>query len=330
MNVEELLRLPQVTAVTGVAQRPWNRFVNLSVLSLSPEEGAPDWTVFSNTVDEDFFSTLEIDTLAGRVFDPARSDDIAPVAGSESTRPYNIVVDAALVNELGFGSPEEAVGRLVYSAFDEMDYPLTIVGVVESKPLHFIGFGATSSYYRFGVDLENQIARISADDVSGAIEAIDSLWRRLAPNMPLGRYFLDDLFNETYATFGRMNQIFASLALFAFFISTVGLFGMAVQVASRRRREIGVRKTMGATTRQIVMMLLWDFSKPVVIANLIAWPLAFFAARAYLNVFVNRIPLTPVPFILSLILVLCVAWAAVGSQAYRAARVQPAEVLRYE
>ena len=174
------------------------------------------------------------------------------------------------------------------------------------------------------------VARISASDVSGAVEGITALWRRMAPNNPLNMRFTDDLFDESYETFNRVSQIFVGLAIFAFIISTVGLFAMAVQVANRRMREIGVRKTMGATTGQIVKMLLVDFSKPVIIANVIAWPLAFFAAVAYLNVFLHRIPLTPVPFILSLVVTLGVAWVAVGSQAYRAARVQPAEVLRYE
>ena len=211
-----------------------------------------------------------------------------------------------------------------------MDYPLTIVGVVESRPMHFIGGGATSGMYRYGEILENAVARISASDVSGAVEGITALWRQLAPNNPLNMRFTDDLFNESYETFGRVSQIFVGLAIFAFIISTVGLFAMAVQVANRRLGEIGVRKTMGATTPEIVKMLLVDFSKPVIVANIIAWPLAFLAAVTYLNAFIHRIPLTPVPFVVSLIVTLGVAWLAVGGQAYRAARVRPAEVLRYE
>jgi putative ABC transport system permease protein len=110
----------------------------------------------------------------------------------------------------------------------------------------------------------------------------------------------------------------------------VGLFGMAIQMAGRRLHEIGVRKSVGAYQRQIVAMLLRDFSKPVVIANLVVWPLGYFAAQAYLSVFIQRAGLTPVPFVLSLAIVVLVAWAAVGSQAIRAARASPATVLRFE
>ena len=326
----ELLNLPQVTAVTAVAQQPWNLGVSLTSLSRSPEEGATTWTVFNNYVGEDYFSVFEMELLAGRVFDPDRAEDIAPTGGPQDERPYNIVVDSEFVMELGFESPDAAVGEVVYNVFDDVGYPLTIVGVVESRPMHFIGAGATSGMYRYGEILEYAVARISANDVSGAVESISALRRRLAPNSVLSMRFMDDLFDQNYRTFGRVSQIFISLALFAFAISTVGLFAMATQVANRRLREIGVRKTMGATTGEIVKMLLVDFSKPVIVANVIAWPLAFFAAVGYLNAFVHRIALTPVPFVASLIVTLGVAWLAVGSQAYRAARVQPAQVLRYE
>ena len=116
----------------------------------------------------------------------------------------------------------------------------------------------------------------------------------------------------------------------AFFISIIGLFGMAVQVAGRRIHEIGVRKSVGARKSQIVLMLLRDFSKPVLIANVIAWPLGYLAAQTYLRVFIQRIPITPMPFAASLAIVLLIAWAAVGSQAWRAARANPSTVLRFE
>ena len=120
------------------------------------------------------------------------------------------------------------------------------------------------------------------------------------------------------------------LATTAFLISLVGLFAIAMQLANRRLHEIGVRKTLGATTRQVIWMLLRDFTKPVIIANIIAWPLAYFAARFYLNVFMHRISLTIWPFLLSMVLTAAVAWLAVAGQAYRAGRVQPARVLRTE
>jgi putative ABC transport system permease protein len=141
---------------------------------------------------------------------------------------------------------------------------------------------------------------------------------------------MDQLFDKSYENFARINQVFGGLALVAVSIALIGLFGMAIHVAGRRMREIGVRKSSGARTSQVVLMLIRDFSKPVLIANLVAWPLGYFAAQQYLSVFMHRIPLTPVPFGLSLAMVLAVAWIAVGGQAVRAARVNPANVLRVD
>jgi putative ABC transport system permease protein len=105
---------------------------------------------------------------------------------------------------------------------------------------------------------------------------------------------------------------------------------MAGFMTARRTREIGLRKTQGATTRSILRMLVWDFSKPVLVANVVVWPLAFIAAREYLAMFVERMPLTPLPFVLTLAATLLVAWLAVGAYVLGAARLNPAVALRHE
>ena len=208
--------------------------------------------------------------------------------------------------------------------------PMRIIGVVENKPLHFMGLGATSSVYFLRPDPMYQIARIKASDISGGRKAIEAAWNQLAPDVAINFQFMDTMFDQSYQIFGRVNQVFIGLAAFAFAISVIGLIGMAIQVTGRRVREIGVRKTLGASTRQVTRMLLADFTRPVIIANVIAWPLGFLAAKMYLTVFIHRIVLTPTPFVLSLVITVLIAWAAVGTQAFRAARVKPATVLRYE
>jgi len=105
---------------------------------------------------------------------------------------------------------------------------------------------------------------------------------------------------------------------------------MSIHTIGRRTHEIGVRKTLGASVRGIVALLLRDFSTPVIVANLIAWPLAFVAMQGYLSIFTQRVGLTWVPFATSLALTVAIAWLAVSAQAIRAARLKPAGVLRYE
>ena len=124
--------------------------------------------------------------------------------------------------------------------------------------------------------------------------------------------------------------MFVALGAFAIAIAAVGLFGMASYMTSRRTREIGLRKTQGATSRQILELLLWDFSKPVLVANLVVWPFAFYAAERYLDNFAQRMTLGPWPFFVALLATLLVACLAVGSRVLRASRLRPTEALREE
>jgi putative ABC transport system permease protein len=332
----ELGRLPQVTAATESGSPPWNTGVNLAMFGRTPDENTVLVTAYQHVVGYDFFSTLDFDLLAGRAFDREHGEDVAPQNVFGSGQTLNVVIDAALSRQLGFVEPREAVDQTVYfpermtRAFGATAQPLRIVGVVSNRPLNLSAAGATANFYMLRTGLAFQIVRLSAQDVSAGLAAVDALWNRLSPNVSINRDFMDELFNESYENFGRINQAFAGLAFLAVVISVIGLFGMAIQVASRRVHEIGVRKSVGARTSQIVAMLLRDFSKPVLVANLLVWVPAYLAAQQYLNVFMQRIDLTPLPFVLSLTIALAISCAAVGGQALRAARVSPAHVLRFE
>jgi putative ABC transport system permease protein len=171
--------------------------------------------------------------------------------------------------------------------------------------------------------------RIDRARVGETVAAITAAWDELAPTVPVSVRFFDDLFEESFRTFARVSQIFVLLAATAFTIASIGLLGMAVHVTSRRRHEIGVRKVLGSTTLGIMRLLLIDFSKPILVANLLAWPLGYLAAQVYLQAFAERAPLTLAPFAFSLALTLLIAWAAVIGEVLKAASVRPAEVLRH-
>jgi putative ABC transport system permease protein len=332
---EELKRIPQVTGVSETSQSPWSSGVGLAPMGRTPEDSVVQVAAIINTVGYDYFTTLGYTLLGGREFDREHGEDIRP-PGPPSGKPINVMIDASLAGELGFSPPESAVEQDVYfpsggqRAFGGVAQPLHVIGVVGNKSLRFSGAGAKSNLYFMQPGIPFQIVRLSANDVSGGLAAIDALWKRLSPKTTSGRKFMDELYDENYRNFARVNQVSAALALVAVAISIVGLFSMAVQAASRRLHEIGVRKSVGARSRQIVAMLLAQFAKPVLIANVIAWPLAYLAAQQYLSVFSVRMALTPLPFVASLAATIVVACAVVGGQALRAARVNPATVLRAE
>jgi len=336
----ELARVPGVTGVTEVASVPWEMTL-VSTVNSSPDPTSPQHHVIQRSVGLDFFGVFDIDRLAGRLFD---STDLPPpgvlIPPVEPGFERKVVIDRAFAAELGYATPEAAVGNAVYlflsglgSSRPPPKEPTTwrIVGVVEDRAFSYWGSGdARAAVYHLDPRAQNTVVRISRGNVSGALAQVDSLWRQLAPNVALSRRFLDDIFNTAYSQFVKTNQLFGLLALMAFAISVAGLCGMAALVSARRRSEIGLRKTLGASTAQVLKLLLTSFSKPIVVANLLAWPLGLVGARLYLKQFLNPIPITPLPFVASLVVTVAIAWLAVGSQTWRAARLKPADVLRHE
>ena len=124
--------------------------------------------------------------------------------------------------------------------------------------------------------------------------------------------------------------MFAGFAALAVIVACLGLFGLAAFTAERRTKEIGIRKVLGARTRDIVRLLAWQFSKPVIIANVIAWPIAWWAMRDWLNTFDTRVDLGVTPFLLAGAVALVIAIGTIASHALRVARANPIHALRYE
>ena len=148
--------------------------------------------------------------------------------------------------------------------------------------------------------------------------------------MPFTAKFSEDIIKEIYEAEDARAQIFAGFALLAVIIGCLGLFGLASFTAERRTKEIGIRKVLGARTRDIVRLLVWQFSRPVLVANLIAWPAAWWLMRDWLNQFDARITLGPAPFIAAALVALTIAIVTVVGHAFKVARANPIHALRYE
>ena len=204
-----------------------------------------------------------------------------------------------------------------------------MIGVVDNRTTRLLGLGATSNvFFLKPLMAVTPVVRIDRRDVSAALAEIDGVWNRLMPQIAIKRRFADELLGEALATFELVSSVFAGITVLALVIAVLGLIGMSIHSIGRRTHEIGVRKTRGASVRGIVTLLLRDFSKPVLVANLIAWPLAFVAMNGYLSIFTNRVGLTWKPFATSLLLTVVYRWFAVSVQVIRAARMKPARVLR--
>jgi putative ABC transport system permease protein len=172
--------------------------------------------------------------------------------------------------------------------------------------------------------------RLSGYHVADTLSFIDRTWHRFAPDTAIKRHFLSDSFEQQFLADERQGDIFGLFVGIAIFIACLGLFGLAAISSERRIKEIGLRKTFGARTRDIVLMLLWQFSIPVLVANVIAWPVAYFYLRNWLEGYAYRISLSPLYFIGAGVTALIIAWATVIVHAAHVARANPIHALRYE
>jgi putative ABC transport system permease protein len=342
----ELLADPNIRSVSAARSVLWESGGQHVIVAKGPQASASSRWVILNPVGHDFFSTLSIGLLAGRTFDRQHNDafswggSAAPEGGPasegrerrSSSTEDPVIIDRSLAREMGWLDPTTAVGQALYYQMPPgRSHTMRIIGVVDDGYPRLMGPNTDSNVYALSPPTAGvPVIRVARENIPAALKHVDAVWERLAPKVPLNRMFADELFNRAYEQFASLSNILEGLAILAFLIAMMGLFGMAIHVASRRRRELGIRKTLGASAPRLTWMLLRDFARPVVIANILVWPLAFLAGRMYLNLFVQRAPMSPWPFAASLAITLCIAWLVVGGQAIRAAAVKPARVLYQE
>jgi putative ABC transport system permease protein len=166
--------------------------------------------------------------------------------------------------------------------------------------------------------------------ITGTLQSIENIWRELEPTHPFSYVFLDESFDRLYRLEQRMGQIFVSFTLMAIFISCLGLFGLASFTADQRTKEIGIRKVLGASVSNVVMLLSRDFTKWVILANVVAWPVAYLVMNKWLQNFAYRISLAIWIFVLSGVIALTIALLTVSTKALKAAVANPADSLKYE
>jgi len=332
--------VPGVTAVArtnlGVAA------TNKTILSVAAP-GAPDQLNMGvYATDPEFLSTMGMRLLAGRTLGERFANDRVVRAGPEATTPapgptlaqrgLNIVVNRRAASLLGIRDPALAVGRQVRVGIDGGDMvPSTIVGVVEDTRIRTARDEIEPLVFTFDPGRTNQlILRYRSNDPALVLQGVQGVWRRFLADAPFEGAFAEDLIAELYERERARGTVFAGFAVLAVIISCLGLFGLAAFTAERRTKEIGIRKVLGAKIRHIVQLLAWQFSKPVVIANLIAWPVAWWAMRDWLNTFDARVDLGPEPFLFAGLIAFAIAIGIISGHAFRVARTNPIVALRYE
>ena len=292
-------------------------------------------------VDEGFYDAMGLKLAAGRWFEEDRPlDDMTmpypPDPAAEKAlaqRGANIVINELAAKRLGFDKPADIIGKTFRGALVDNEIglvPITVIGVLKDarfrsikEPLDPMMFTNSNSGHT------HMIVRFRGDPAA-ARAGVERAWKSVTTEVPFDAEYSDDIVLELYKAEDARAKTFAAFAILAVVVACLGLFGLAAFTAERRTKEIGIRKVLGARSRDIVRLLAWQFSKPVIVANLIAWPIAWWVMRDWLNGFDARIDLEPTPFLLAGLLALAIAIGTIAGHALKVARSNPIHALRYE
>ena len=272
-------------------------------------------------VDSASFDVYGIRPRAGRLFSLERGD--AAYAEGER-KPERWVINETAVKTFGFASPEAAVGQTVGVVGE-------VIGVVEDFSLGSLRKEILPTAYVYAGNKSDQIhLKLAGQQIPEALQAIDAAWRKAGTDQPLNRFFVDEHIRDLYAADLKQAQIFALFAGVAVLLACLGLFGLSASTTERRVREIGLRKAMGASSGDVMRLLLWQFTQPVLWASLLAWPVVGWLMNRWLDGFAYRIDLELWVFVMATVSAIFVAVITVASHCYLVARAKPAAALKAE
>ncbi|HEY4031214.1 MAG TPA: ABC transporter permease [Caulobacteraceae bacterium] len=330
----------EVRALPGVAAAGCSGSSVLAFNSLSDgvRLGDQRQSLEADPIDFGFFDVYGLTPLAGRLFDRTRPEDgLHPDPDAAS----NLVLNETAARALGFASPAQAVGRTLSwhgaptaSTRPPPARPARVIGVVRDftfgdvrariRPTVYY-VGPKTALYSTALNI-----RLKGRDIPQTLAALDRVWAQVGDGRPMIRTFTSQFMMFRYRAALAQGAVIAVCAMLALVIASLGLIALSAFTAEQRTREIGVRKAMGAGAGDIVRLLVWQFTKPVLWANLIAWPVAFMVMSRWLQGFAYHVDLQPGFFLLAAGAAVTIAWLTVSAQAVAAARAKPVDALRYE
>ena len=310
----ELLKYSGITAVSTSGRLPNNidTFTSRDWTGRNPDEPIP---IFYNTADYDFTGLFGMQIVQGRSF----SQDFP------SDKNGAFLVNETAVKVAEWESP---IGRKLTHWSGETG---TIVGVLKDFHLQSLHSPIEPLYIFLDPNnFSNLSIKIKSADIPATIDYVKGVMKTFSPSYPFSMSFFDEVFERAYFTEQRMVRIFGAFALLAIFIACLGLFGLTTFAAELRTKEIGIRKVLGASYSKIFLLLSREFIGWVLLANLIAWPIAYYAMNRWLQNFAYRIHIGIAAFLLSGGTALLIAYLTVSYQSIKSARANTVDSLRYE
>ncbi|HEY4338610.1 MAG TPA: ABC transporter permease [Steroidobacteraceae bacterium] len=304
-------------------------FQNSMALGFVEIPGKSGISVSRIMIGPDFAALYGLPVVAGRIFSETRGDDTLinnNGHGSPANEGHNILINVAAAIQLGY-APQQAIGKTILYNGNHVN----IVGVLGDVKFEGASEPVKPTVYFYDKsDARGLSVRISEQAVPAMLTSLDKSWHAFAPTTYLRRFLLSDAFGTLYRDDEKQGAMFGICVAIAILIACLGLFGIAAFTTQRRTKEIGIRKVFGARTRDVVRLLLWQFSIPVLIANAIAWPIAYFYLHHWLEGFAYRILLNPIDFLDAGAAALGISWITVLAHAIHVARRRPILALRHE
>jgi putative ABC transport system permease protein len=288
--------------------------------------GHPNLPTFSWTaIGPDYPRTFGIALVAGRLLSAARADDRIAVSTTASA-PGNTLINVTGAHMLGF-TPKGVLGKTVVWGKTR----LRIVGVLGDTKMHGAFEPVTPTIYTYSPAMPMNFAvRLRPERILQTLAFIDRTWHAFEPTVAIRRSFLSTGFASLYRSYEQQGTVFDVFVVIAIFIACLGLYGLVVFTADRRTKEVAVRKISGARTLDILKIMLWRISVPVLLANAIAWPLSYYYLERWLQGFADHVWLNPAYFLMCGAIALLIAWATVFVHTLRLAHASPIHALRYE
>ncbi|MBL7111448.1 MAG: ABC transporter permease [Bacteroidales bacterium] len=307
---EELKNIPGIIGSAATSEVPGSGFTSNGYI---PEGFDQPFMFNAVDVDYDYITTMGLQILSGRAFSPEFATD------KES-----YMINEALQRKLNWDDP---VGKRI-----ERNGPHQVIGVV--KDFHFASLhqeiGPLIFHMNPYMGYDHLLVRYRTDNVSALMQDIEAVWQRIDSSEPFEYQFLDEVFDNMYRGEKRMSTMLLYIAMLAIIIACMGLFGLALYNTEQRTKEIGVRKVYGSTVSRIVILLTGKFTIWVLIANALAWPVAYILMKKYMQMYAYKIDFPIWIFFLTALIAYLIALFTISFQSIKAGNANPADALRYE
>jgi len=307
---DELKSIPGVIISSATSEIPGTGFTSNGYRP----EGFDRFIMFNAVdVDYDYIETMGLQVIRGRAFSPEFPSD-----------KDTYMVNETLARELNWADPE---GKTI-----ERGGAHTVIGMV--KDFHFASLHEEIGPLIFTMTpylgYDYLLVRFRTDNLDALINSIRKTWEKIDQNEPFEYTFLDDVFNEMYGSEQKLGSMLLYIAILAIIIACMGLFGLALYSTEQSTKEIGLRKVFGSTITRVVLLLTGKFTRWVLLANLLAWPVAYIIIRKYMQMYAYRIDLPVWVFFATALGAYLIALVTISVQSVKAGTTNPAKTLRYE